>query len=258
MAAERAWLMRVNEACGGAALRPCSAAMNPASDFKSPDFRHARDWLFDLDNTLYAPGCGLLTQIEARMAAFVARHLGVDGEEAHRVRQSLYRDHGTTLNGMVQVHGIDPESFLDYVHDIDLSVLTPDARLVSGLARLPGRRLVFTNGCRHHAGRVLDRLGIAPLFNGIWDIRSLGFVPKPSPAAYDLLIAQAGIAPRQAVMFDDMTRNLAAAHALGMTTVWLNQGPLWSGDGPEAKVAPDGPIDHEIADLAGFLHAIRI
>jgi putative hydrolase of the HAD superfamily len=192
------------------------------------------------------------------MAAFVGRYLDVDEGEAHRLRQSLYRAHGTTLNGLVQVHGMDPEPFLDYVHDIDLSVLTPDARLTSGLARLAGRRLVFTNGCRHHAARVLDRLGIAPLFDSIWDIRSLGFVPKPSPAAYERLIAQAGIAPRQAVLFDDMAHNLAAAHTLGMTTVWLNHGPLWSGDGPEVKVAPDGPIDHEIADLAGFLHAIRI
>ena len=232
--------------------------MNTASESEGPDFRQARDWLFDLDNTLYAPDCGLLTQIEARMAAFVANYLGVDDREAHRLRESLYRAHGTTLNGLVQVHGIDPEPFLDYVHDIDLSVLTPDARLTAGLARLPGRRLVFTNGCRHHAGRVLERLGIAPLFDGVWDIRSLGFVPKPSPAAYERLIAQAGIAPRQAVLFDDMARNLAAAHALGMTTVWLNHGPLWSAGGSEAKVAPDGLIDHEIADLAGFLHAIRI
>ena len=151
------------------------------------------------------------------MSAYVADLLDLPLDAARRLQKDYYRDHGTTLNGLIALHGIDPESFLDYVHDIDLSALIPDARLNAAAAKLPGRRFVFTNGCAKHALRVLD-----------------------------------------AAMFDDVARNLVAAHALGMTTVWLNNGSEWSKQGPEYPVAHAHHIDHETADLADFLHTIRI
>ncbi len=223
-----------------------------------PDFRHVRNWIFDLDNTLYAAHSGIFPQIERRMGEYVSRLLRLEAAEARAVQKSLYRNHGTTLNGLVKEHGIDPETFLDYVHDIDLTSLLPDPALTEGLARLPGRRLVFTNGCRHHAERVLERLGLTSLFDGIWDIRACGFVPKPEASAYARVVADAGIAPREAAMFEDMARNLVAAHALGMITVWLNTGAAWSKDGPEFPVESRAAIDHETTDLTGFLHSIRI
>jgi putative hydrolase of the HAD superfamily len=174
------------------------------------------------------------------------------------VQKALYRAHGTTLNGLIKEHGVDPEAFLDYVHDIDLSSLAPQPLLTEGIARLPGRRFVFTNGCRHHAGRVLERLAIAPLFDGIWDIRACGFVPKPDAAAYARVVAQAGVAPRLAAMFDDIAGNLVPAHALGMTTIWLDTGAPWSKEGPAFPVESRAAIDHETTDLGHFLHSIRV
>ncbi|HEY5346795.1 MAG TPA: pyrimidine 5'-nucleotidase [Rhizomicrobium sp.] len=222
------------------------------------DFRHVRNWVFDLDNTLYAAESGVLTQIEARMGLFIADHFKIDKEAAHGIRQKLYREHGTTLSGLMALHGVDPERFLDFVHDIKLDMLAHDAELVSALTRLPGRRFVFTNSCYRHAGRILEKVGIAHLFDAVWDIRTIGFVPKPDPAAYARVIAQARIAPEEAAMFDDLPANLAAAHALGMTTVWLDSASRWPKTGPASKVPQQNHIDHAITDLARFLNAIRI
>jgi putative hydrolase of the HAD superfamily len=220
----------------------------------TPDFRHVRAWLFDLDNTLYRADCGIFTQIEGRMTDYVARFTGLPRDEARALQKSLYRSHGTTLNGLMRLHGADPDDYLAYVHDIDLSGLTPDAELIAAVERLPGRRAIFTNGCRHHAARILERIGAAHLFPEIWDIRTLGFAPKPDPAAYDRVVAAAGLVPQETAMFDDIAQNLAAAGALGMTTVWLNTGLDFSSGGPQAIEAPQ----HETRDLSQFLHAIRI
>ncbi|HEX3756805.1 MAG TPA: pyrimidine 5'-nucleotidase [Rhizomicrobium sp.] len=224
----------------------------------APDLRHIRTWIFDLDNTLYAAHGDVFPQIERRMGEFVGRLLRLEAAEARTVQKALYRAHGTTLNGLIKEHGVDPEAFLDYVHDIDLSSLAPQPLLTEGIARLPGRRFVFTNGCRHHAGRVLERLAIAPLFDGIWDIRACGFVPKPDAAAYARVVAQAGVAPRLAAMFDDIAGNLVPAHALGMTTIWLDTGAPWSKEGPAFPVESRAAIDHETTDLGHFLHSIRV
>jgi putative hydrolase of the HAD superfamily len=224
----------------------------------APDFRHVRDWIFDLDNTLYRADSGVFARIDARMTEFVAGLLGKPPEEARRIQKDLYREHGTTLSGLIAVHGIDPEPYLNYVHDIALDDLAPDTNLAFAIARLPGRRYIFTNGCRHHAARILARLGVADLFHEIWDIRTFAFTPKPDPAAYDRVIAQAGIVPAKAAMFDDIARNLVPAHALGMTTVWLKTGTAWQHQGPEFPVASAGHIDHETADLTIFLNSIGL
>jgi putative hydrolase of the HAD superfamily len=230
----------------------------PVKHIEAPDFRHVRAWIFDLDNTLYEARSNIFPQIERRMGEFVARLLRLEAAAAKAVQKALYRNHSTTLNGLVKEHGIDPETFLAYVHDIDLSSLVPQPLLTEGIARLPGRRFVFTNGCRHHAERVLERLALTSLFDGIWDIRACGFVPKPDAAAYARVVAEAGIAPRAAAMFDDIARNLIAAKALGMTTVWLKTEVPWSKDGPNISVESDNVIDHETGDLVQFLHSIRV
>jgi putative hydrolase of the HAD superfamily len=222
------------------------------------DFRHVDAWVFDLDNTLYPADCGLFAQIDRRMTAFVSELLGIPPDEARAIQKAYYREHGTTLNGLMHLHDIDPEIYLDYVHDIDLSPLADDDHLRAALARLEGRCFVFTNGCRKHAARVLDRLKLANYFTDIWDIRTIGFRPKPDPVAYDIVLSGAGIEPSRAAMFEDAARNLVPAHALGMTTVLLRNGSEWSKQGPSFPVASDAHIDHEIGDLAHFLHAIRI
>ena len=223
-----------------------------------PDFRHVDAWIFDLDNTLYRADSDLFALIDARMSAYVARLLDVTPGEARKIQKDYYRDYGTTLSGLIRVHGIDPEAFLSDVHDIDLSQLDPDPGLNDAIARLPGRRFVFTNGCRNYAQRVLERVGLDRVIDGIWDIRTIAFQPKPDRAAYESVIANAGITPRRAAMFEDVARNLVPAHALGMTTVWINNGSVWSKQGPEHPKAEPRHIDHEITDLSAFLSTIRI
>lgn len=243
-----------------------ASACEPAAETDvgetAPDFRHVRSWIFDLDNTLYGAGSGVFAQIESRMTDFVAQVTATDRTEAWRIQKDLYRQYGTTLKGLMATRGIDPEPYLAFVHDIDLGALTPDLGLRFAVERLPGKRYVFTNGCRHHAARILARLDISQLFDDIWDIRTIGFVPKPDRRAYDNVIASTGLQPDRAAMFDDIAHNLIPARALGMTTVWLKTALDWSpqaGHSPaEIPLAAPGHIDHETDDLTVFLNSIRI
>jgi putative hydrolase of the HAD superfamily len=223
-----------------------------------PHFRHVTHWVFDLDNTLYRADNGIFARIDARMTEFVSAHLKLERDAARALQKSLYRDHGTTLNGLIKLYGVEPESYLDYVHRIDLSDLHPDPALGFAIERLPGRRYIFTNGCARHAARILDRLGLTHLFAEVWDIRTIGFAPKPQPEAYRHILTQDGFAAGAAAMFDDIARNLAEPHRLGMTTIWLNTGAAWDRQGPEFPVASAGHIDHETKDLTHFLNRIRI
>ncbi|HXL99334.1 MAG TPA: pyrimidine 5'-nucleotidase [Rhizomicrobium sp.] len=223
-----------------------------------PDFGHVRTWIFDLDNTLYPAHCDLFAQIDVRMARYVARLFGVEMDEARRLQKELYRLHGTTLNGLMKTHDIEPEDYLAFVHDIDLAVLAPDPRMASGLARLPGQRFVFTNGCRNHAARVLEKLSLSHLFDAIWDIRTIQYQPKPDARAYVHALALSGAQGAAAAMFDDIARNLVEAHALGLKTVWVRNGSDWSKQGPGHPVAEARHIHYETDDLAQFLHSIRV
>ncbi len=172
----------------------------------APDFRHVTDWIFDLDNTLYRADNGIFAQIESRMTDYVERHLRLPRDQARAVQKDLYRQYGTTLNGLMREHDCDAEAYLAYVHDIDLGDLAPDARLTAALARLPGRRFIFTNGCANHAARILDRIGLAGSFDAVWDIRTMKFSPKPMPQAYAGVMATGGVDGHKAAMFDDIAR----------------------------------------------------
>jgi pyrimidine 5'-nucleotidase len=178
-------------------------------------------WVFDLDNTLYPASCSLFPQIDIRMRQFIAELLGLDLDEAFRLQKRYYREFGTTLRGLMLVNGIEPSVFLDYVHEVDCSVLSPDTRLDAALERLEGRKLIFTNGSERHAANVLDRLGLARHFEGVFDIAAAGYIPKPDPATYDLMVKRHGVDARTAAMFEDIHRNLVPAAAIGMTTVWV-------------------------------------
>jgi putative hydrolase of the HAD superfamily len=230
-----------------------AAAVQPA-----PDFRHINVWIFDLDNTLYAPESRLFAQIEARMTLFVQQFLELDRDDARRVQKAYYRAHGTTLNGLMRLHGADPEVYLAFVHDIDISGLRAEPTLMRAIARLPGRRFVFTNGCRNHAARVLERLALAHLFEELWDIRTIDFRPKPDPESYRAVLARAAADASQSVMFDDIARNLVPARELGLTTVWLRNDSAWSKQGPDFPVVAPGHVDYETTDLCGFLETIRV
>jgi len=207
-----------------------------------------RDWVFDLDNTLYPAACNLFLQVDRRIQQFIMDMFDAGPDEARKIQKSFFHEYGTTLNGLMRHHGVEPTVYLEYVHDIDVSPVPPDPALDRVLERLPGRKLVYTNGSVPHAERVLERLGVARHFGGVFDIVAAGYVPKPEPAAFDAFVARYEVDPARAVMFEDIARNLAPAHALGMTTVWLRSDHHWSG-GDEN----DPHIHHAIDDLVEWL-----
>jgi putative hydrolase of the HAD superfamily len=189
-----------------------------------PALRHIDCWIFDLDNSLYPASANLFELIDIRMGEFIQRLLGCEPEEARRVQKQHFHEHGTTLAGLMAENGIDPHEFLDYVHDIDLARISADPSLVRAIDGLSGRKFVFTNGDEVYASRVLEKLGLANLWDGLHDIHAMGDVAKPNPAAYTAMCQRYGISPERALFVEDMARNLKPAKALGMTTVWVDNG----------------------------------
>ncbi|MGC2857029.1 pyrimidine 5'-nucleotidase [Novispirillum sp. DQ9] len=186
---------------------------------------HLHTWLFDLDNTLYPATSSLFPQIDVRMTAFIADFLKLPRDEAFRVQKQYYRQYGTSLRGLMLEHGLEPDVFLDYVHDIDHTVLDHDPALDAALTRLPGRKLIFTNGSERHAERVLDRLGLGHHFEGIFDVRAAAYVPKPDPETYRAIIGRYDLDAHATAFFEDSPLNLKPAAEIGMTTILVRHGP---------------------------------
>lgn len=188
------------------------------------DLAHVESWIFDLDNTLYPAKADLFALIDVKMGEYIQALLGCDPVAARATQKRYFIDHGTTLAGLMQHHGTDPHDFLDYVHDISMDRLNVDDALNRHIAALPGRRLIFTNGDAAYATRVLDRLGLRDAFELIHDIHACQYRPKPDPAGYADLCRVHGVDPTRAAFFEDMARNLRPAKAIGMTTIWVNNG----------------------------------
>ncbi len=216
-----------------------------------PRFDHVTDWIFDLDNCLYPAATGLFPLIDERMGAYIARLLSVDAVEARRIQKAHFHTHGTTLAGLMKEHDVDPHHFLDDVHDIALDRVGRDERLVRGLALLPGRKFVFTNGDAPYAKRVLERIGIGDSFAALHDIHASELRPKPDTHGYRRLLDAYAINPARAAMVEDMAQNLAPAKALGMITVWVDNG---SERGNHAH--DEAFIDLTIADVGEWLEEL--
>jgi putative hydrolase of the HAD superfamily len=217
----------------------------------APEFSHVRDWVFDLDNCLYPASSGLFALIDERMTAYIQRLLDCDPEEAHRVQKDHFHTHGTTLAGLMQNLEVDPHHFLEDVHDIPLDRIERNERLAAALARLPGRRFVFTNGDAPYARRVLEAIGVHERFDDLHDIHASSYRPKPDPHGYALMCERFGIDANQALLVDDMAQNLKPAKVLGMTTVWVDNGSERGSHGAEESF-----IDHRIADVGEWLETI--
>ncbi|OMQ45159.1 pyrimidine 5'-nucleotidase [Ensifer sp. 1H6] len=222
------------------------------------EFAHVTDWVFDLDNTLYPHHVNLFSQIDRNMTAYVSALLSLEPADAKKLQKDYYRDHGTTLKGLMIHHGIDPSDFLEKAHAIDYSIVPPDPTLGEAIKALPGRKFIFTNGSVAHAEMTARALGILDHFNDIFDIVAADFVPKPAGETYDKFMSLHRVDTRNAVMFEDLPRNLLVPKTLGMKTVLLvprnfeyEFAESWEQSGDE-----DEQIDYVTEDLASFLRRV--
>lgn len=222
------------------------------------NFSSVETWVFDLDNTLYPHDLNLWQQIDDRIRSFVSNFLKVTKEEAFKVQKDYYKRYGTTMRGLMAEHGMKPDDFLEFVHEIDHSPLLPNAELGDAIEKLSGRKLILTNGTRKHAEAVMKRLEIDHHFEDVFDIAAADLDPKPHPQVYDRFLHKHGVDPKKAAMFEDLARNLSVPHALGMTTVLVvppatrevfREG--WELEGREAA-----HVDHVTDDLTGFLRRL--
>jgi putative hydrolase of the HAD superfamily len=221
-------------------------------------FAAVETWVFDLDNTLYPHHVNLWEQVDARIRDYVARFLKVTHDEAFRLQKDYYRRYGTSLRGLMEEHGLNPDEFLEIVHQIDYSPLTPNPALGDAIAKLPGRKLILTNGTRRHAETVMRRLAINEHFDDVFDIAAAALEPKPRPRVYDRFLARHNVDPGKSAIFEDLARNLEVPHALGMITVLVVPGGTREVFREDWELAGrDAPhVDHVTDDLAGFLGAI--
>jgi putative hydrolase of the HAD superfamily len=222
-------------------------------------FNGVETWVFDLDNTLYPHHVNLWHQVDERIRDYIMEFLKIGREEAFRLQKDYYRRYGTTMRGLMEEHGLQPDEFLEMVHQIDHSPLTPNPALGTAIAELPGRKLILTNGTRAHADAVMHRLEIAEHFDDIFDIRAADLEPKPRPKVYERFLARHNVDPKRAVIFEDLARNLEVPHALGMITVLVvpkGAGVVLREDWELA--GRDAPhVDHVTDDLTGFLREIK-
>jgi putative hydrolase of the HAD superfamily len=221
----------------------------PAAGLNGADLRHVDTWLFDLDNTLYPPEAGILDLVEGKILAYFMALTGLPKDEAWALQRGYLEEHGSAVPGLVRHHDVDPHDYLRAAHDVSLDALTPDPRLKSALERLPGRRLVFTNGSRRHAERVLERLDLTDAFDDVFHAEAADLLAKPDPRAFQALISALAVAPRATAFFEDRAVNLAPAAALGMTTVLV---------GAEADASTASFVHFRTAALHPFLEAARL
>ncbi len=221
-------------------------------------FGHVEAWVFDLDNTLYPHHLNLWQQVDDRIRAFIADFLKVPPDEAFRVQKDYYKRYGTTMRGLMTEHNLKPDDYLEFVHQIDHSPLEANPALGAALEKLPGRKLVLTNGTRKHAEAVMKRLDVHKHFEDVFDIAAADLDPKPLPKTYERFLTRHKVDPRKAAMFEDLARNLEVPHALGMTTVLVvpeGQREVfredWELEGHDAA-----HVDHVTDGLVAFLENI--
>lgn len=215
-------------------------------------------WVFDLDNTLYPHHINLWQQVDERIRNYIADFLKIAHDEAFRLQKDYYKRYGTSMRGMMIEHGMSPDDYLDFVHQIDHSPLQPNPALGAALETLPGRKLILTNGTRKHAGAVMARLGIEHHFEDVFDIHAAELEPKPSALTYDRFLARHGVSPARAAMFEDLARNLAVPHNRGMATILVvpeGSREVFREDW-ELEGQNDPHVDHVTDDLVGFLEQL--
>ena len=221
-------------------------------------FAGVTEWVFDLDNTLYPRECDLFSQIDRQMTDFVSRLTGLDHVNARKLQKELYFEYGTTLRGLMTTHDIDPYDFLNHAHDIDYSRLPSSPGLGNLLEKLPGRKIIYTNGSVSHAENTLAAMEIGHVFDEIFDIIASDFIPKPMSDPFNKFLELHDIDPSKAAMFEDLPRNLEPAKSAGMVTVLVKPGKNsdyhfehWEKTGQDSE-----HIDIETDDLNALIRDI--
>ncbi len=180
-----------------------------------------KNWVFDLDNTLYSPEIEIFSQIDKRMTEFIKSKLNTSNEKAFEIQKKYFLEYGTTLAGLMKEEDVNPDEFLEYVHDINLEILKPNEELNEIIKELPGKKFIFTNGSKKHAENVLNKLEMQKIFDHIFDIKESNFIPKPNIKSYQKFIKKMNIDPQVSIMFEDIGRNLEPAKNIGMQTVLI-------------------------------------
>ncbi|MGN6819382.1 MAG: pyrimidine 5'-nucleotidase [Sphingomonas sp.] len=211
---------------------------------------HVRNWIFDLDNTLYPHEARLFEQVDRKITGYIARFFEVDRDEAYKIQKGYFHTRGTTLAGLMAEHGVDPYEYLADVHDIEMEMLEENAPLAAAIARLPGRKIIFTNADAPYAGKILERLGLGESFEAIHDVHAAQYRPKPAPEAYSNLCQAYDLDPAQSLFADDMARNLKPAKQIGMTTLWVDNGS------EQAEESARDFVDFTTRDITHWLHDI--
>ena len=223
----------------------------------TPSLSHISDWIFDLDNTLYRADVEFFSQIDRKMTEFISRYLTLQHRDARRLQKDYLAEYGTSLSGLMAVHGMDPAEFLDYVHDVDLSMLKPDPRLRTLIQALPGRKFIFTNGSKAHAQNVAGHLDLFDLFDGSFGIEDGDYVPKPKRSPYIKFCDSFDIDPKKAIFFEDGLRNLEVPKYMGMTTVLVTSEADWSNEPeitrPAGRTTQADYVDFTTNDLTAWL-----
>ncbi len=216
-------------------------------------FQSIKCWIFDLDNTLYSGKTKVFDQIDKKMSKYISKKLNVNLEEARKIQKGYFYEYNTTLNGLIKNHKIDPNEFLEFVHDIDINFLQKDTKLSKEIEKLEGKKIIFTNGSRKHALNVTKKIGIDKHFDHIFDIVESDYIPKPSIEPYKKLVKKHKIDPKLCVFVEDIARNLKPAYEMGMKTVWIINDERW------AKEFSDGNfINYKTNNLSEFLAKINI
>ena len=212
-------------------------------------------WIFDLDNTLYSADSGIFQQVHILMGEFVSKNLNINIKEAKEIQKKYYKQHGTTLRGLMDNHGIDPDHFLSEVHNLDYSIVGPNQELNKELEKLEGRKIIYTNANLQHAENVLKRLELTHMFKEIFDVKSANYIPKPEISPYKKMITDFNINSSNAAMFDDIAKNLVPAKKVGFTSIWIDAGyENFSDDIASSKKY----LDYETKDISKFLNQVNM
>jgi len=216
-------------------------------------FRSIKYWIFDLDNTLYSGKTKVFEQVDKKMSKYISDKLNISIDEAKKIQKNYFHKYNTTLNGMIKNHKINPEEFLESVHDINIDFLQKDLELAKEMEKLEGKKIIFTNGSKKHAINVTKRIGINQYFDDIFDIVDSDFIPKPAIEPYKKLVEKHKIDPKLWALVEDIARNLKPAYEMGMKTIWIENDEPWAKEFSDSNF-----INYKTNNLSGFIKKINL